>query len=104
MAENTRDEQRKMIKYHHLVANLLIFHNVVTMTRALHALIAEGYYIDEEALACFSPYQTEHINRFGRYALKRDRTPEPLERIRILRMPPRSEGQWPEKIKKSVTI
>jgi TnpA family transposase len=30
LAENTRDEQRKMIKYHHLVANLLIFHNVVT--------------------------------------------------------------------------
>jgi len=30
LAENTRDEQRKMIKYHHLAANLLIFHNVVT--------------------------------------------------------------------------
>jgi hypothetical protein len=28
--------------------NLLIFHNVVTMTRALHALIAEGHSIDEE--------------------------------------------------------
>lgn len=104
LAENTRDEQRKMIKYHHLVANLLIFHNVVTMTKALHALIAEGHLIDEEALACFSPYQTEHINRFGRYALKRDRVPEPLERVRILRMPPRSESRWPEKIKKSVTI
>lgn len=32
-AENTRDEQRKMIKYHHPVANLLIFHNVVAMTK-----------------------------------------------------------------------
>jgi TnpA family transposase len=36
-----RDEQRKMIKYHHLVANLLIFHNVVTMTKAIHQLMAE---------------------------------------------------------------
>ncbi|MDQ2841555.1 MAG: hypothetical protein M3Y72_11060 [Acidobacteriota bacterium] len=28
-----------MIKYQHLVANLLIVHNVVTMTRALHSLL-----------------------------------------------------------------
>jgi hypothetical protein len=104
LAENTRDDQRKMIKYQHLVANLLIFHNVVTMTRALHSLLAEDHQVDEEALACFSPYQTEHINRFGRYALKRDRVPELLERVRVLRMPPRSEGRLPEKIKKSVTI
>jgi len=62
LAENTRDEQRKMIKYHHLVANLLIFHNVVMMTKAIHQLIAESHAIDEEALACLSPYQTEHIN------------------------------------------
>jgi hypothetical protein len=104
LAETTRDEQRKMIKYHHLVANLLVFHNVVRMTRALHSLIADGHQIDEEAIKCFSPYQTEHINQFGRYALKRDRVPELLERVRILRMPPRSEGRWPEKVKKSVTI
>jgi TnpA family transposase len=104
LAENTRDEQRKMIKYHHLVANLLIFHNVVTMTKALQLLMADGNRIDEEALACLSPYQTEHINRFGRYALKRDRVPEPLDRVRVLRMPPRSEGIPVEKIKKSVTF
>jgi TnpA family transposase len=29
IAENVRDEQRKFIKYNHLVANLLAFHNVV---------------------------------------------------------------------------
>jgi hypothetical protein len=100
----TRDEQRKMIEYHHLTANLLIFHNVVTMTRALQSLIAEGHQIDQEALACFSPYQTEHLNRFGRYALKRDRVPEPLDRVRVLRLPPPSEGLPTAKIKKSVTI
>jgi hypothetical protein len=93
-----------MIKYHHLAANLLIFHNVVTMTRAMQALIAEGDPIDEEALACLSPYQTEHINRFGRYTLKRDRTPEPLDRVRVWRMPPRSDGLPSEKIKPNVTI
>jgi Tn3 transposase DDE domain len=89
---------------HHLVANLLIFHNVVTMTKALQLLMADGNPIDEESLACLSPYQTEHINRFGRYALKRDRVPEPLDRVRVLRMPPRSEGLPVEKIKKSVTF
>jgi hypothetical protein len=60
--------------------------------------------IDEESLACLSPYQTEHINRFGRYALNRDRVPEPLDRVRVLRMPPRSQGLPVEKIKKSVTF
>jgi hypothetical protein len=30
--------------------------------------------------------QTEHINRFGRYTLKRDRIPEPLDRVRVLRI------------------
>jgi TnpA family transposase len=100
LAENTRDEQRKMIKYHHLVANLLIFHNVVTMTKALQLLMEDGNPIDEEALDCLSPYQTEHINRFGRPALKRDRVPEPLDRVRVLRMPPQSEGIAAEKYKK----
>jgi TnpA family transposase len=104
LAENTRDEQRKMIKYHHLAANLLIFHNVVTMTKALKLLVADGHEIDEAALACFSPYQTEHLNRFGRYTLKRDRVPEPLDRARVLRMQPRSEGLPAEKIKTSVTF
>jgi len=33
IAENVRDEQRKFIKY--LVANLLSFHTLVTMTKAL---------------------------------------------------------------------
>jgi hypothetical protein len=93
-----------MINYHHLVANLLVFHNVVTMTKALKLLVADGHEIDEGALACLSPYQTEHLNRFGRYSLKRDRVPEPLDRARILRMPPRSECLPVEKIKTSVTF
>ena len=63
------------------------------MTKAIHQLIAESHAVDEEALACLSPYQTEHINRFGRYILKRDRVPESLEGLRELRVPPpQSEG------------
>ena len=42
IAENTRDEQRKFIKYNHLVANLLVFHNIVTLSRALERLQSDG--------------------------------------------------------------
>jgi TnpA family transposase len=91
-AEGVRDEQRKFIKYNHLVANLLIFHNVVTMTKALEKLAADGYTWDEDLVSSFTPYQTEHLNRFGRYSLKRDRIPEPLDDIPGLRIPPGSEA------------
>ncbi len=66
--------------------------------------MAEGVEIDDVALACLSPYQTEHINRFGRYTLKRDRVPEPLDRVRVLRMPLRSEGLPAEKIKNKCDV
>ena len=38
-----------------------------------------GLPADTEALATLSPYQTEHINRFGNYSLNPNRTPEPLK-------------------------
>jgi hypothetical protein len=57
--------QRKFIKYNHLIANLLVFYNVVTMTKALQQLEAYGHAVSDEVLAALSPYQTEHINRFG---------------------------------------
>ena len=75
-----RDEQRKMIKYNHLVANLLIFHTIIGMTMALDAMAADGHHdaITDDALACLSPYQTEHINRFGDYVLDLSQPPAPL--------------------------
>jgi hypothetical protein len=69
IAENVRDEQRKFIKYNHLVANILAFHNIVSMTKAIDRLKAEGQEIADEVLAAVSPYQTSHINRFGQYQL-----------------------------------
>jgi hypothetical protein len=47
------------------VANLLSFHTLVTMTKALQQLLEEGHIVDMEALSTLSPYRTEHINRFG---------------------------------------
>lgn len=90
IAENMRDEQRKLIKYNHLVANLLAFHNLVAMTNAARRMEAEGFEVKDECVAELSPYQTEHINRFGHYALNFSRTPAsvPLD----FRKPPGSEG------------
>ena len=73
LAENNRDRQRKLIKYNHLVANCVIFHNVQALTRILQEAAQNGMQIDAEVLARLSPYLTEHINRFGSYMLNLDR-------------------------------
>lgn len=76
--ENSRDEQRKIIRYNHLVANLLVFHNAVSMTRVLQELIDEGHPVTEEIIARLAPYRTDHINRFDSYELKFDQVPKPI--------------------------
>ena len=68
--ENVRDEQVKIIKYNHLVANLMIFHNVHSMTQCLHEMVDEGIEIDSATLAKFNPYRTGQLNRFGRYDVR----------------------------------
>jgi hypothetical protein len=73
-----RENQLKIIKYNHLVANLLIFHNCHTMTQAFKELEAEGMQLTPELLAAFSPYRTHHANRFGMYEL-RDRKLGPID-------------------------
>ena len=71
ITENDRAEQRKRIKYNHLLANCLIFHNVHAMTAASHRLLREGVIVKEETLRYLSPYGAEHINRFGIYEWNR---------------------------------
>jgi len=79
IASNLRLEQRKIIKYSHLVANLLILHNVEAMTRILSQLTHEGYKLSETTLAALSPYRRKHVNRFGSYTLDMDREVKPLD-------------------------
>lgn len=67
--ENNRDEQRKMIKYNHLVANCVCFYNVAAINQILIELINEGVPFNKDALSAISPYITKHINRFGEYTL-----------------------------------
>ncbi len=66
-------QQRKAIKYNHLVANCLIFHNLSSLTGLVQTLEQRGESIPEDAIAAISPYLTEHINRFGDYTLNLDR-------------------------------
>lgn len=69
IAENVRHEQNKIVKYNQLVANLVILHNVDSMTRALKDLQSNNVEVTKEVLEGLSPYRTGHINRFGDYTL-----------------------------------
>ena len=73
IAENLRHEQRKVVKYNHLVSNLVILHNVQNMSLALKDIATEGVEITPELLSGLSPYRRHHINRFGDYRLDMDR-------------------------------
>lgn len=77
--ENVRDEQVKIVKYNHLVVNLIIFHNVQSMTKAFREIEEDGEIeLTPELLGLFSPYRTNHIGKFGTYDL-RDREVTDLE-------------------------
>jgi len=72
ITENNRDEQRKIIKYNHFVANCLSFHNVVNLTKIINDLVDEGYPINQEVVGGLSSYMTAHFNRFGDFRLNFD--------------------------------
>jgi TnpA family transposase len=79
IAENIRHEQRKVIKYNQLVANMVILYNVQWMSRKLKALQDKGLPIDADVLQALSPYRREHINRLGSYLLDLQRRAAPLD-------------------------
>jgi TnpA family transposase len=73
IAENIRHEQRKVVKYNHLVANMVILHNVHTMSRTLKILQEQGVPLNDDLINRLSPYRREHINRLGHYPLDLER-------------------------------
>lgn len=77
--QNSREEQRKIIKYNHLVSNCLIFYNVFEISRILQEYIQAGNTIEAEIIGALSPYLTKHINRFGSYSLDLNRKPPHLD-------------------------
>jgi TnpA family transposase len=79
LQENDPEEQEKLIKYNNLVANALIYQNVIDQTRVISDLMREGFHITAEELKVLSPYQTAHIKRFGDYVVDLSEPPPPLD-------------------------
>lgn len=79
LQENDPEEQEKLIKYNNLVANALIFQNVIDQTRIIKNLMSEGFNVKAEDLKILSPYQTAHIKRFGDYVVDLSEIPPPLD-------------------------
>lgn len=69
IADNMRFSQQKIIKFNHLLANMLIFHTVAHQTKVVNKLRGKGVEIPNEVLSGFSPYWRDHINRFGKFTL-----------------------------------
>ena len=72
-------EQEKRIKYMNLVANIVMLHNVVDLTKVINEMVNEGYEVKPEFVRRLSPYITEHIKRFGQYILDMKMMPGPLD-------------------------
>ena len=79
IADNDPVEQEKAIKYNDLVANAVIFHNVVEQSRIIKSLIRSGWKITQEDVAALSPYVTGHVKRFGEYLIDMEAIPEAYE-------------------------
>jgi TnpA family transposase len=71
ISTNSAVEQRKFIKYNHLVANMVILYNVNEMSKIIKGMISEGLEVDYELLRYFSPYKSQHISRLGYYEVKK---------------------------------
>jgi len=79
IAANGPLEQERAVKYNDLVANAVIFHNVVEQTRIIKTLMRAGWKITQEDVAALSPYVTSHVKRFGDYLIDVDAIPDPYE-------------------------
>jgi Tn3 transposase DDE domain len=81
VAKNDPIEQEKTIKYKDLVANAVVFHNVVDLTSLLRDLQKEGYLVNRDEVAALSPYITAHVKRFGDYLIDLESVPKLLDEI-----------------------
>jgi len=78
VGDNMCFNQKKIIKFGHLVANMVVLHVTAHMTKAINKLKKQGEKISDEILTCFSPYRTDHINRLGIFSLDYKRDPGEL--------------------------
>lgn len=67
LRKSDRAGQQKIIRYNHLVANLVVLHNVVHLTKSLNIFALNNEAASPEVLSALGPYRTGNINRFGEY-------------------------------------
>jgi len=63
LQENDPEEQDKLIKYNDLVANALIFQNVIDQTQIIKRLVDAGFNVKGEDLKTLSRYRTNGRER-----------------------------------------
>lgn len=68
-------EQEKRVKYTTLLANIIMAHNTVDITRIIQQLKKEGVVVTDEMLEGLSPYMREHIRIYGEFVLNLDNIP-----------------------------
>ncbi len=73
VGDNKKFNQQKIIKFGHLVANMVSLHVVANMTQVINDLKQGGEDIPDEILACYSPYRRAHLTRLGIFPLDFDR-------------------------------
>jgi Tn3 transposase DDE domain len=78
IADITPEDQEKRIKYNDLIANCVILNTTVELSEKLNELAGEGYVLTKDELAALSPYQTQHVKRFGNYELDLQTIPQPM--------------------------
>lgn len=66
VATNDSDEHEKSVKYNDIIANAVMFHNVLDMSNVILELHQEGYPVGKKGLCRTSPLLTDHLNRFGK--------------------------------------
>ena len=56
-----------------------MLNNTLEMSVVLKELVQEGYVLTKDELAALSPYQTQHIKRFGNYVIDLETLPQPID-------------------------
>lgn len=84
VASNDPEEHEKAVKYTDLIANAVMFQNMLDMSDVILALHQEGYPILEEELSRLSPYLVGKLNRFGEYVVNMNVVPMDIHRAMTL--------------------
>jgi Tn3 transposase DDE domain len=71
-------EMEKHIKFNQLVANCVMFQNVLDMSQAIRELIEDRYPVTVPTVHGLSAYPHEHLLRYGEYDVDLDDIPPPM--------------------------